>query len=168
MQPEPEKRKRRKYDFDLPYQWKGQSLRLPNHNYAWSASYFITICANVFEPIFETPELRAILAQTWEALPTRFPSVTLDEFVIMPDHVHFIIHLEGNVQKPTSLHSVVGAYKSLTTVAWLRHIKAARLECPGIIWQPDYWERVIRDAEELENTRHYIRTNPTRPTKETQ
>ena len=153
----------KKYDSDLSHRWKRKSLRLKTHNYGWSASYFITLSASVFEPIFEIPELRTILAQAWETLPERFPSVTLDEFVIMPDHVHFIVHLEGNVEKPTTLPTVVGTYKSLTTVAWLRYLKAAGregLEYPGLIWQDDYYERVIRDVQELENTRQYIRNNP--------
>jgi putative transposase len=122
----------------------------------------------VFDPLFEIPELRAILTENWQALPARFPGVTLDEFVIMPDHIHFIIHIEGNVEKPTTLHRVVGAYKSLTAIAWLRHLAAAggaALEYPGIIWQESYHDRIIRDARELENTRQYIRNNPLRPPK---
>jgi REP element-mobilizing transposase RayT len=54
----------------------------------------------------------------------------------------------------------MGAYKSLTTVAWIKHIKANNLECPGIIWQTNYYERAIRDVHELEQTRQYIRNNP--------
>jgi REP element-mobilizing transposase RayT len=133
---------------------------MKTHNYGWSGTYFVTIRAVQREPIFETAALRTILTETWEALPQRFEGVTLDEFVIMPDHIHFIIWLEGNVEKPASLGDVVGAYKSLTTVAWLRHIKASGMECSGIIWQRNYYERDIRDADELENTRQYIRNNP--------
>ena len=54
----------------------------------------------------------------------------------------------------------MGAYKSLTTVACIKHIKANNLECPGIIWQIKYYERTIRDAQELEQIRQYIRNNP--------
>ena len=79
----------------------------------------MTICANRDEPIFEIPELRKILQETWESLPKRFMGATLVEFVIMPDHVHLIIALEGNVEKQASLGSVMGAYKSITTVAWV-------------------------------------------------
>ena len=85
---------------------------------------------------------------------------TLDEFVIMPDHVHLTISLEGNVEKPTTLSAVMGAYKSITTVAWIKHIKATGLECPGIIWQVRFYERTIRDAQEFELIRQYIRNNP--------
>ena len=140
-------------------------MRLPTHNYAWSGTYFVTICATLREPMFEIPELRAILLENWEALPSRFPNATLDEFVIMPDHVHFIIRLEGNVEKPAALGDVVGAYKSLTAVAWLRHIKATGMECSARIWERDYNDRIIRDAKELEQTRQYIRNNPTRQRK---
>jgi hypothetical protein len=53
----------------------------------------------------------------------------------MPDHVHFIVFLEGNVEKAVSLGRAVGTYKSLTTLAWLRHIEATRMERSGRFWQ---------------------------------
>jgi putative transposase len=136
-------------------------VRLKTHNYGWTGTYFVTIRAAVREPLFEIPELRSILIENWEALPARFPNVTLDEFVIMPDHIHFIIRLEGNIDKPVALGDVIGAYKSLTALAWLRHIKTTGLECSARIWERDYNDRVIRDAKELEQKRQYIRNNPT-------
>ena len=149
-----------KYNSDLSIRHKRQSTRLPTHNYGWSGTYFVTIRAIQREPYFEIPELRAILVEVWEALPKRFPNVTLDEFVIMPDHIHFIIELEGNVENPPTLGNVVGAYKSLAAVAWLRHIETTGMECSGRIWERNYYERVIRDVNELEQTRQYIRNNP--------
>ena len=151
---------RKKYDSDFAFRYHRKSTRLKTHNYGWSGTYFVTMCANRDEPIFEIPALRTILQETWESLPKRFMGVTLDEFVIMPDHVHLILSLEGNIEKPTSLGAVMGAYKSLTTVAWLKHIKANGLECQGIIWQGRFHDRRIRDDLELELTRQYIRDNP--------
>jgi len=151
---------KKKYNSDFAFRYHRKSLRLKTHNYGWSGTYFVTICANQDEPIFETPELRTILTETWESLPNRFMGAILDEFVIMPDHVHLIISLEGNVEKPTTLSAVMGAYKSLTTVAWIKHIRATGLECQGIIWQVRFYERRIRDTQELEQTRLYIRNNP--------
>ena len=151
--------KYRKFDSDRSIRYTRRSLRLPKHTYTWGA-YFVTIRAEVPEPLFEIPELCAILVETWEALPQRFAGLTLDEFVVMPDHVHFIVQLDDNIEKPPTLADVVGAYKSLTTVAWLRHIKTMKLERSGRLWQDNYFERVIRDAPELENTRQYIRNNP--------
>ncbi|HLJ35787.1 MAG TPA: transposase, partial [Ktedonobacteraceae bacterium] len=125
-------------------------------------SYFVTIRTKDFEPLFEIPELRIIVNEIWKALPQRFSSVTLDEFIFMPDHVHFIIHIEGNVEKPSSLGDVVGAFKSLASGAWLHHIKTTGMERSGRVWQGNYFERIIRDTRDLECTRQYIRDNPTR------
>ena len=151
---------KKRYDSEFAFRYHRKSTRLKNHNYGWSGTYFITINANTSEPIFEIPELRAILTETWQALPGSFQGLELDEFVIMPDHVHFIIRLEGNVEKPATLGGVVGAYKSITTNAWLDHIKAKKLECSGIIWHRSFYDEIIFDANELEATRQYIRNNP--------
>ena len=98
----------------------------------------MTICAQIREPLFDTPELRAILRNTWQELPQRFPGIALDEFVIMPDHVHGIIWLNGLVENAPTLSNVIGAYKSLTTNAWLHHITEAKLECSAKFWQRNY------------------------------
>ena len=150
---------RRRFNPDIHHR---KSLRFSGRDYSWSGIYYVTICAEYRDPIFEIPELRQILEENWQALPKRFPGVTLDEFIIMPDHVHFILWLDSARKDPPTLGDVVGAYKSLTTVDWLRHIKAAGLECRGQFWQHNYYEHIIDDNKELGRTRRYIRTNPTR------
>src|SRR5262249_7181526 len=85
---------------------------------------FITLRALPPDPLFALPKLRYILLETWHALPKRLPNVTLDEFVIMPDHVHFILWLDGTSGKGRTLGKIIGAYKSLTTVLWLEHLKS--------------------------------------------
>lgn len=148
-----------KYDSWRSLRWKRQSIHLPKHTYTWGA-YFVTIRAKQHTPLLEIPELHNILIGTWEALPERFPGVSLDEFVIMPDHIHFILWLDDNVEHPPTLYRVLQVYKSTTTVAWLKHIKLAGLERSGKFWQRRYFERVIRDSRELEQTRRYIQDNP--------
>jgi putative transposase len=152
----------RPFDYNRSMRRPRKSFRLPKHDYRWTGAYFVTLRTENHEPMFEVPELRTILEETWKALPSRFPEVTLDEFVIMPDHVHFIIWLNGIVEHAPALGAVVGAYKSLTTVAWLRHIEAAKLQYAGRFWQRNYYERCIREKGELEQTRQYIRNNPTK------
>jgi putative transposase len=78
----------------------------------------------------------------------------------MPTHVHFIIHMEGNVEKPVTLGNIIGAYKSLTTRAWLNHIKSTGKERSAIIWQRDFDDRAIIDVISLEARRQYIHNNP--------
>src|SRR5713101_1843553 len=76
-----------------PDRFKRKSIRLPDRDYAAKSAYFITIRSDQHQTLFEIPELRNILQETWKGLPKRFPSVSLDEFVIMPDHIHFILWL---------------------------------------------------------------------------
>ena len=150
------------------YSFHRCSIRLKRHNYAWSAWYFVTMNASVPDPLFAHSELHKILDENWRALPQRFPSLTCDEFVIMPDHVHFVIHLEGNVERPVTLGAVVGAYKSLTTVAWLRYIKSLGpdgMQYPGIIWQRNYLERIIHSKQELTAANKYTINNPIKAAK---
>ncbi len=150
----------RGYGPDRSSRFTRRSLRLPKHNYSWTGAYFVTIRAALPEPLFDIPELRAILVKTWNELGVRFPSITQDEFIVMPDHVHFIVLLDDTVENPPKLSGIVQVYKSITTVAWLNHLKTTELQCPGRFWQRNYFERVIRDAQELDNTRQYIRNNP--------
>ena len=148
----------RHYD---PDRFTRKSLRLSNRDYTAAGAYFVTIRALPADPLFEIPKLRYIVLETWHALPKRFLNVTLDEFVIMPDHIHFILWLDGT--KGAALGDIVGAYKSITTVLWLQHLKSLGKDTqyPCRIWQDRYHERVIR-TDELEQTRQYIRNNPTK------
>jgi putative transposase len=148
----------KKYNPDIHHR---QSVRLPGHDYNSASAYFVTLCTNQPEPIFEISELRKILIGNWQSLPERFPSVSLDEFIIMPDHIHFIIWLHRTQEPSPTLGRVIGTYKSLASLAWLNHIKSNNLECSGRIWHRNYYERVVR-IDELEQTRQYIRSNPAR------
>ena len=143
-----------------PDRHKRKSIRLSGRDYAEKGAYFITIRSDQHQTLFEIPELRKILQETWNDLPKRFPSISLDEFVIMPDHIHFILWLNYAQQNAPNLWSVVGAYKSIAAVAWIRLIETNNLiQYPGRIWQKGYHEHVIRISE-LEQTRLYIRNNP--------
>jgi|SRR5450755_434116 putative transposase len=152
---------KRKFDAGLSMHNR-RSIRLKTHDYTSTKAYYITTNANTTEPIFDIPELRKILQDEWEKLPKRFPSITLDEFIIMPDHIHCIIWLNGLAKNAPTLGQVIGAYKSITTVAWIQHIKDHRLELCGLIWHRNYYEKIVWGHTELENYRQYIRANPIR------
>ena len=144
---------------DLP---RRRSFRLQGHNYQWTASYFVTIRSEHHEPVFDMPELQSIVVETWLALPERFPYVQLDEYIVMPDHMHGILHFSATAENVPSLGRVIGAYKSLTTVAWLRHVKTHNIFWKGNLWQRNYHEHILRDLTDLEQKREYIRKNPVR------
>ncbi len=80
----------------------------------------------------------------------------------MPNHVHFIVRIQGHLEKPLPLWRIIQAYKSIVAVAWLNHIKATNANYPGIIWQRGYDDRSVRDARQLKAYRQYIRANPSK------
>ncbi|MDP2948641.1 MAG: transposase [Chloroflexota bacterium] len=125
-----------------------------------------------------------MVESVWRELPQHYPGVEVDTFVVMPNHVHGIIILVGAGPRacpdnpapsqgvagqpqgvaPTgtmSLPDVVHRFKSLTTARYRRGVLHGRwLPFPGRLWQRNYYERVIRDEEELNRIRQYIIDNP--------
>ena len=80
-----------------------QSTRLPGYDYSHNGLYFVTICSWRRECVFgeivngemRLNELGEIVLETWHELPYRFPDIQFDQFVVMPNHVHGIIHIVG-------------------------------------------------------------------------
>jgi hypothetical protein len=69
-----------------------KSIRLKGYDYSQNGAYFTTICTLNRQSYFLTyPELEEIVWKQWEKLPERFADLFLDEFAIMPDHIHGII-----------------------------------------------------------------------------
>ena len=81
-----------------------RSIRLPGYDYAQPGAYFVTICSHNGEPLFGEvidgvmhPNRFGRIGQVcWSDLPRHYPHVVLDEFVVMPTHVHQIIVLTGD------------------------------------------------------------------------
>ncbi|MDM8001041.1 MAG: transposase, partial [Dehalococcoidia bacterium] len=75
------------------------SIRLKEYDYAQPGAYFVTICTHQRECLFghvvngemHLNEAGGIAQRCWENIPTHFPSVELDAFVIMPNHIHGVI-----------------------------------------------------------------------------
>jgi len=131
---------------------------------------------------FELTPIGEIVERNWRTLPERFPMVSLDEYVIMPNHLHGILFInEGSASRqgdagervgarptPTApispptltLGMIVGAFKSKSVKDVLAHIDENGLDMIGKIWQRNYFERVIRNERDLDNIRTYIRNNP--------
>ncbi len=76
------------YDPDVHHR---RSIRLPGFGYASAGAYFITVCTHQRELLFDDKRVRTIAWNAWHGLSRRFPSLRLDEFVIMPNHVHGIV-----------------------------------------------------------------------------
>jgi REP element-mobilizing transposase RayT len=160
-----------------------RSIRLKEHDYSKPAGFFITICTHNRESLFgqivngeiKLSEIGRIAKNYWEEIPSHFTNAVLDKYVIMPNHIHGIILILDSVDsvgarhasplqspqtprgaKPKSLGAIVGSFKSTTT----KHINQIR-KTPGIpLWQRNYYEHIIRNENELNKIREYIRNNP--------
>jgi REP element-mobilizing transposase RayT len=170
-------------------QFKRHSIRLPHYDYTQPGAYFITLVTfsrmhlfgEIIDHEFRSSPLGVIAQREWFKTAQLRPSITLfaDEFVVMPNHIHGIIHLndplcsEGvqranartrmtasgitpNNVSPSSLSAVVRAYKSAVT--YLAH--KVNIDCGEPIWQRNYYENIIRNELDLEHTQNYIRNNP--------
>ena len=169
----------RHYD---PKKHRRRSIRLREYDYTQPGAYFVTICTHNRECLFNDAALADAVRMAWEWLPRRFKGIRLDEFVIMPNHVHFIVWIEPggayrhyahangvdhgrggqppapteNTPKRVSLPDIVGAFKTVAA----QHINRLR-GTPGTpVWQRNYYERVIRNERELNAVREYIHNNP--------
>src|SRR3989304_1579147 len=79
-----------KYD---PVKHHRRSIRLKGYDYTSAGAYFFPICTKNRECVLEDPVVAGIILDVWHALPGWFPTIELDEFVVMPNHVHLIVWL---------------------------------------------------------------------------
>jgi len=164
--------------------YRVQSARLNGWDYGSYGLYFVTICTKDRTPYFgeivenrikiqnqetqciaslQRSEIGEIAYNNWLGISTYHPYVELDEFVIMPDHIHGILFLnkpdKGDWQpnkfgsQSQNLASIIRGYKaSVKQYAAINNIDFA--------WQPRYYDRIIRDEKEYQNIRGYIYDNP--------
>jgi REP element-mobilizing transposase RayT len=162
---------------DLPYR---RSIRLAEYDYRQPGIYFITVCTKDRELRFGdivNGRMRLNAAgrtvqSVWQDLPTHYPNLDIDAFIVMPDHFHGIVVIQPSVgaiqesplpmtqseRRGMTLPKLVGRFKMQTA-----KIINASATTPGQpLWQRNYWERILRDDRECAAVRRYIRENPQR------
>ena len=100
-----------------------------------------------------------IAKEQLQLIETRFPSITIEDYVIMPDHIHAVIFLHekaGGASPSPTLDDVVCAFKSLTSRSCKQKFGTEKL------FQRSYAEHIVRDRDDYETRRKYIYENPMR------
>jgi len=158
--------------------WRRRSIRLPCYDYAVAGAYFVTIVTQDRAPILGSvvngrvacTAAGRMVWTVWRELPSVYPGVQVDMFVVMPDHVHGILILaprvmsgDGALEAMSSLPTVVGLFKSMTTKRYIEGVSehgwpSVRLR----LWQRNYYERIVRGDDALDSIRRYILANPAR------
>lgn len=161
-----------------------RSVRLPVFDYRTAGAYFVTACTHGRAPVLArvTPHgvrlsgLGRIVADEWRRLPLRRLDVRCDTFVVMPDHVHFVVWIDAGASggggtmncAPTprrfadrlggSLDAVVALFKAGVT----RRVNERRMTPGAPFWQRGFYEHVVRGPDDLARIRRYIDDNPAR------
>ncbi len=139
------KRNKSQKNSSFPYR---PSLRLRHYDYRGNGYYFVTICTKNRMPRFSTPTAKALVEKHLEQIPRFFAGVSIDQSVVMPNHLHVILVLQSSEK---SLGCVIQVFKAWVTREWkLGHS----------IWQPNFYEHVIRNEAALTKIREYIVNNP--------
>lgn len=170
-------------------QYRQPSYRLRGYDYRQSGWYYFTICTHGRRSWFGFVEHDrvcvnmpgSIVWNCWLAIPFHHSNAVLDEFIVMPDHVHGVIRIINGNNTPTpddnfifshhvkrneqSFHSIISPQSnSLSVIIRLFKSATSRLirasSNPSFQWQRSFHDRIIRNEQELNRIRKYIRDNP--------
>ncbi len=77
-----------------------RSIRLRGYDYSRAGAYFVTIVTQERECLFDDVSLRRVIETYWRDIPRHFVNVSLDEWVVMPNHVHGSIRISAGTYLP--------------------------------------------------------------------
>jgi putative transposase len=166
-----------------------KSSRLNNWDYSSSGYYFITICTlnhnNFFGKIIdnqmELSNRGEITKQCLIDIPKHFPNVQLDKYVVMPNHIHFLVHVEtpdlASLQEKSNVGLIKYSHNNHPNYYFRLNQKSKQL-IPKIIqqfkssvkrecnkqnlffaWQTRFHDHIIRNQKEYFTIKKYIQNN---------
>jgi REP element-mobilizing transposase RayT len=153
-------------DIPLP---RRKNVRMQGWDFTSPGWYFLTLCTQNMRSVFGTiVNGRMVLNDAgrhadafWREIPAHFPRAVVDEYVVMPNHVHGLLQL---VDRDTACRGRLEAFGkpvagSVPTI--VRSYKAAVSRALGEgVWQSRFYEVRARDEAARANIRRYIRANP--------
>ena len=151
---------------------KRKRIRLSAFDYN-AGAYFVTLCTQdrrcilsdvvvgegLDPPVCKQSEIGILVEKEIQAIPTRYPNVSIEKYVIMPNHIHMIVMIHADTG---------GASPSPTLMDVVRVIKSnsARKTIGAQLWQRSYHEHVIRNEQDFLEIWNYIDGNPAKWTKD--
>lgn len=164
---------------------KRKRLRLPDYDYSSEGVYFLTLCAKERAPIFSRiseakedgktiavvvlTQTGYIVQQYISSISEAYPNISVDSYVIMPDHIHLLLRITSAHARRTEpfahdAHCECGAPPSASAIAQavaaFKHL--TNRDCKQTLWQDGYYDHIIRDAQDYRTRAEYIETNPLR------
>jgi putative transposase len=169
--------------------YRGQTFRLKNWDYGSAGIYFVTICTQNKEHYFGTIEngemrlsaIGQIVKSNWMEILEQFSIVQLDEFVVMPNHIHGILIVEKSMNLTNSIHAnklesidnsggITGNKNPMFYNNISRIIRWYKGKCtfeirkidPLFKWQALFHDHIVRNEYSLKTIRKYIQENPSK------
>lgn len=129
--------------------------RLKGYDYSTPNYYFVTVCCyrgrEIFCPVDEPTVFRKIALRGLRDIRSHFPNARVDKRVVMPNHIHCILVLEGH---GADVSTIIGQYKSTVS-------REIRRQAGDItVWQRSFYDEIIRTEEAYRALWGYIHTNP--------
>lgn len=165
----------------MPYK-KHKQYRLPGHDYSQAGAYFLTICTqdrqhyfgHITDGVVHLSAAGIIARDNILIIPDQFENVILDEWVIMPNHVHLILMINRRdviIHVPTEIPNKSGIPNNPMElpqdtigkmIRWFKGRVSFQCRQSGMAfaWQSRFHDHIIRNNHSLENIRRYIQNNP--------
>lgn len=152
--------------------YRRKPMRAELWDYSHNGSYFVTTVTHrralLFgEVVNGLPVLNPAgleVERYWLELARKFPQVGIEDYVIMPNHIHGILRIYPRDvlnSYPETLGDMMKWFKSMTTNAYIRGVKHHGWKrFDGKLWQPGYWDHIIRNDADLARVQEYIAVNP--------
>ena len=162
-------------------------MRLEGWDYSWGWWYFVTIVVkdrtpalgNIAGEELHVSAFGNIVRETWLRIPKQYRAAELDEFVVMPNHVHGIIILSetsvGAIHESPLRTDIHDSHEDYVTrrrrmtlskiIGWFKMKSAKEINLlrnmPGCrFWQRGYYDHIIRNDADLHRIRQYVTSNP--------
>ncbi len=158
-------------------QHQRRTIRLREYDYSWAGWYYVTICTHnrvcFFGKIVDGQvllnQVGRIVEEEWLKTPHIRPGIELDEYVIMPNHLHCILII-GDLCRGVLQYAPTNGFRSPSQSlgAIIRGFKGAATKKVNVLqntvsiplWQRNYYEHIIRNDADLHRVRTYIQNNP--------
>ena len=136
-------------------------MRLEHHDYTTPGAYFVTACTigrrclfgEVVEGAMLPNDFGREVEAAWKDLPRYIGKLALDQFVVMPNHVHGILVLDDGAPP---LSEVMRAFKTFSA----HRVNLQRGSQGASLWQRGFYDHVVRNEADLARIREYIENNP--------
>ena len=160
-------------------------IRLHGYDYSQNGAYFVTVCVKdrhcllweekslirpeirndyIYTPDFELSEIGLAIENEIEKFNTIYKGVRIDNYCIMPDHIHMSITIEQDAAAICGCHSELTENNHTPDIPRImKQFKGKITKNVGFsFWQKSYYDRIIRNEEEYEAKWLYINDNPRR------